>query len=124
MDILPIRKIIENIGSMSGEMPVLKKALSKFKCSQDLDVQNFLNYHAVDYDINHRTRTYLCFDDGVLVAYYSVAVKNLIISESVSKSYHKKLTYGHTKTNYVPAYLIAQIGKDDDYKRKNVIKKY
>jgi hypothetical protein len=52
-------------------------------------------------------------DDDKLIGFFTLTIKDFEISETVSKTKKKKLTYGRTEQNRVSAYLIAQVGKDD-----------
>jgi hypothetical protein len=99
----------------------MKKDISDFKCSKDSDVMDFLIHKALEYDMYHRARTYLCYDDNsVLSAYFSLTSGILSLSDEISMSFRKKLTYGRTNMDYVPAFLIAQIGKDDNCQIKDM----
>jgi hypothetical protein len=89
-------------------------ALSNFTCRRNLEVQDFLRKDAISFDLHHRARTYLCTNDnGSLIGFFTLAIKDFEISETVSNQKRKKLTYGKTNTRHVPAYLIAQIAKDE-----------
>ncbi|MDR2202219.1 MAG: hypothetical protein LBP26_05605 [Clostridiales bacterium] len=54
-------------------------------------------------------------DSTEVVAYFSLAMSGVTFSENVPDKIKRKLMYGMTNKKYAPAYLIAQIGKDDAY---------
>jgi hypothetical protein len=118
MFISSIQEIIKNGDSNTQKQ--FQDTCLHFKCSKDLDVENFLHNKAVIYDFSHQTRTYICYDKGFIAGYFTLTTKNLDLTDAIPKNYRKKLTYGHTKTNSISAYLLAQMGKDDRCSVKNV----
>jgi hypothetical protein len=52
-------------------------------------------------------------DNDELIGFFTLAIKDFEISETISRTKKKKLTYGLTEQKRVSAYLIAQVGKDD-----------
>ena len=117
---------LDSINALSAtergvKMTALSAFLKTFTCERDLDIQRFLTDSAINYDTKHRARTYLLLEDDLLVGYYTVTIKNIVLRARVPQKTRAKLTYGMTDTDTVPAYLIAQIGKNDSFKRPSVI---
>ncbi|MDR0823194.1 MAG: hypothetical protein LBN20_05405 [Endomicrobium sp.] len=114
-----IKEIVE-IGNVE-DIKQLKENIANFKCHKDLDVESFLINKSFDYDACHRTRTFLCYDGkGFLSAYFSLTIKVLQLQDYIPKNLRKKLTFGLTSQTNVPAFLIAQMGKDDNCQIKNI----
>ena len=113
MVIFSLNKLFDNTNSTSVSR--LKEALLTFKCSKDADVEAFLHINAIQYEITHRARTYLCscVDRFEILGYFAIAIRDLEITPAVSKNLKKRLAYGFTNMNHVPAYLIGQVAKCD-----------
>jgi hypothetical protein len=82
-----------------------------------------LKNKALDYEKTAKGRTYLIVNSNSLeektieiLAYFTLALKTLYISEEVSNTKRKKLDGLYKNTNDLPCYLIGQLGKNDLYK--------
>ena len=74
----------------TGREQKLLNAFGKFTC-QDKDVEKFLKEKALDFDKRNKSRTYLIInaetdDEIVILGYYTITMKNLPFSGTVSKS--------------------------------------
>jgi hypothetical protein len=76
----------------------LSEVLSSFKCSQDNDIESFLNEKALLFDRKGKSRTHLILDQDALenssieiVAYFSLAIHLLRIPENTSVTQIKRL---------------------------------
>lgn len=113
---------------MTSEETV-KEVISTFYCSKDHDVENFLKNEnrAILYERKSKSRTYFIFDkDGlengifVLLAYYTIAMQTLKIPNGTAASQIRKLDglyakKGSEAITEIPAFLIGQLGKNDEY---------
>ena len=99
----------------------LDEALLNFQCSKDLDVQEFLNKKAVNFERRGWATTYLLlsevdFEQGVLriEGYFSLTHKAVLVNSDVSLSLRKKLT-GVKQSTIESFVLIGQLGKRIGY---------
>ena len=112
MVIFSIRNFFNHASTDSIES--LRKELSLFVCSKNADVQSFLHNKAIDYEISHRARTYICLNDEVeIIGFFTIGIRDLEIKSAVPKNTRKRLTYGMTDVKHIPAYLIGQLAKCD-----------
>ncbi len=92
-----------------------QEVLSGFMCDND-EVQDFINNKAIVHEERGLSRTILVFDEknGLLVGYYTLSIKSLVLSVKLS-SKKKKAYFGTAQTNgdVIPAILIGQLGKND-----------
>ena len=115
---IPLREVF----GTSHEIDFLN-AINNFDC-QDKDVENFLKLKSVDFDKRNKSRTYLVVDeeriigDIIILGYYTITLKNLPFSETVSKSMIKRIDGYSNNINSAEAVLIGQFGKDYKYKNK------
>lgn len=102
----------------------IENAFKKFSCRREEDLENFLMNKAVTYEKSDIGKTFLCVDeerlvDGefVVMAYFSIAQRAVDISELSSKKRKKMLGSfpGRDNIKSVPAFLIGQLGRCDDY---------
>lgn len=70
--------------------------MSSFICTDNTDIANFLHEKAIKYEQLGKARTYLFFDEEklerglfVIVGYFSLALKTLILPESTSTNRRK-----------------------------------
>jgi hypothetical protein len=107
-----------------GEVKVVEY-LSTFECGRSADVEEFLRSKAVAHEKSSKSRTFLIVDGdsdrngsyGIL-AYFSLAIHIMTISNDVSTSLKKKLIMYYEPDDEIqktPCYLIGQIGKNDKY---------
>jgi len=116
MEIFALREMFDK--NESASITALAEALLQFKCSRDKDIQHFLHNDAIQYENSNRARTYLYIDNRQILGYFAIAIRDLEIQNTVSKNMRKKLTYGLTDINHVPAYLIGQLAKCDNCSNK------
>jgi len=102
----------------------IKKLLKTFECKRNVDLENFIHHKAITFELNGRSRTYILVDtkNKKLMGYFSISITTLDITNLDNKT--KKLLYGNNeiKNNYIPCYLIGQLGKNDNCKNKIGIK--
>lgn len=102
---------------------LLDAMLGGFCCTRDADVQGFLRFEAIKHEYSNKAKTYVCQDEtGDIVGYFALAIKSIAISDSLFATHRKELeALSHTPVArdckyihpYVPAYVLALIGKDD-----------
>ena len=98
--------------------------MSSFVCADNADIANFLHEKAIKYEHLGKARTYLFFDEEklergtfVIVGYFSLALKTLILPENTSTSRRKVIDgfygklHGHP-IREVSCYLIGQMAKN------------
>ncbi|MGG3915340.1 hypothetical protein [Rossellomorea vietnamensis] len=94
--------------------------LSSFQCVKNKDVESFLHSSAIPNEKRAFTRTSLIIDDeqeGEIIGYFTLLIKPFDLSEEVSSESRKRLT-GDKKAKVFISILIAQLGRDDQYKGK------
>ena len=96
----------------------LKEILSDFSCNKNLDVEKFLKEQAIEFTRKNQSITYLVFNNLSLVGYFTLTIKPITIdTKNFSKTFEKKIArvgkFDNENATYtLPAYLIAQLGKN------------
>ena len=88
--------------------------LSEFSCKRDKDVESFLKEKAIVQEKRHISRTYLIFstDSKELVAYFTVAVSSMDVSDlQCSRNMEQKMNINKGSAQ---CYLLGQLGKCDN----------
>jgi uncharacterized protein (DUF1330 family) len=101
----------------------VEKAVSNFFCEKNLDVEKFLREDAINREKRDLTRTYLIIDQNKfeekneisIVAYFSIALKTLIIPQTLSNSKIKKIDGFSKDAKESIVYLIGQLARNDNY---------
>lgn len=106
------------------DIDILKDSLSQFQCKKEKDLETFLNSKSIIYDTSNLGKTSLLVDkdlfgQGVfkVMAFFTISHTSLDIS-NMSNSKKRKVFGnfpGRDKKNTMPAFLIGQIGRSDDY---------
>lgn len=119
--VIPLGEIIFND---DFDHQLLENAFKKFSCQREIDLENFLLQKAIPYEKTNYGKTYLLIDteklknkEFVVVAYFTIAQKSVDISVLSNKRKRKVLgDYpGRDRLKSVPAFLIGQLGRCDDY---------
>ncbi len=113
---------IENILELIEEYgeDEVKADLSTFLCYANKDIQDFLQFKAIDFAKKRVSITYLVFDNdtGSILGYFTLAHKVLYVpSEGMSNNCkHRLERYGSfdkdTNSFLMSAFLLAQFGKN------------
>lgn len=102
----------------------IETAFKKFSCHREEDLENFLMQKSITYEKADIGKTYLCVDKEDLeegnfsiIAYFTLAQRAVDISEMSTKRKRKVLgDYpGRDRIKSVPAFLIGQLGRCDNY---------
>ena len=116
-EIFSLREILSADSDESG----VSKDLSTFKCERDSDVERFLKEGAIPFEKAHKSRTYIVVRrdsarerELKILAYFSIALSNMKIRDTVSRSRRKRLS-GIFEDSETPCYLIGQLAKNDTY---------
>ncbi len=117
--VINIRNYLDNKDSCLGENDLVQ-ILSDFSCKKNQDIEKFLKNSSIDFAKKNQAVTYIILnkEDGELLGYFTIALKLLMIrGERISNNIKRKLKriseYNEeTQTYVVPAYLIAQLGKN------------
>ena len=115
-----IRDNLCRVGEEPSKEQALQKAISKFTCPRNPDIERFLKNSAVEFTRKSQSVTYLVFsrEDWELLGYFTLTVKPLTVEASkVSKTVVRKLERVSrldeaSQTYTTAAYLIAQLGKN------------
>ena len=103
------------------------EVISTFKCSQDSDIESFLNDKAVLFNRKGKSKTHLVLNQDALekgsieiVAYFSLAIHLLRLPEGTSASQIRRLDglysrKGSDPITEIPSFLIGQLAKNDTY---------
>ncbi|KXA14271.1 hypothetical protein [Clostridium perfringens] len=112
-----LKEMVEQLGEEN-----VKKILSNFSCPNNLDVENFIKYKAIEFSKQNIAPTHLIFADYKsnleLVGYFTLTPKTIFIKKGslnskLSKRISKFGTYDDNLKGYnITAPLIAQLGKN------------
>ena len=114
-----IRKYLQDEGELSDDD--LQYILAEFTCPKNPDVERFLKKNAIEFTKKNQSVTYLVFsnDTAELIGYFTLTIKPIQVNNDshISKSMLKKISRvseydEESKTFYLSAYLIAQLGKN------------
>lgn len=120
--VIPLSELITEVSGYDVEM--IMTAFSKFECSREKDLCNFLIKNAITYDRGNIGKTFLFLNEKKLNmenpefcidAYVTLATKGLDIS-ALTKSKKKKVfgSYpGVDQMNSISVFLIGQLGRAD-----------
>jgi len=92
---------------------------NQYQCPVNKDIENFLKNSAVIFAQKHQAVSYLVFSkkNGSLLGYFALAIKTISVkAQNISKSIQRKLSRMSVLNDdgeyNIPAYLIAQLGKN------------
>ena len=118
-----------DILSIEVDEKKLENTFKEFSCQQEVDLENFLLKRAIPYEKTAYGKTYLLLDKALLedgemsiVAYYSIALKSIDIT-NLSKKKRKKVIGaqpGHDTMTSMAAYLIGELGRNDKYSHEDI----
>lgn len=80
-------------------------------------MEHFLRFTAWQNEVTAKSRTYVLLsgDTPNLLAYYTLSLKAIQLSEEVSGSAKQKMSGGNKRTTEMVVYLIGQLGKNDAF---------
>ncbi|MCL2019297.1 MAG: acetyltransferase [Oscillospiraceae bacterium] len=114
---VPIRGIIGTNREIN-----LKSAIQSF-CCRDNEVENFLKHKAFDFEVRHKSRTYLIIDEEqvdvsepIIYGYFTLTMKTLELGETLSKSTIKRIDGFSKDVLATEAILLGQLGKNQKHK--------
>ena len=128
MDAVDQRHIfVKPLSTILGEYnsSALEKMLLAFSCAKDEDVQRFLQKEAVKHEVTGKARTYIYFNyKGEIIGYFALAIKSIAVTEKLLEKYRHELGLDVPNCKYIkpyiPAYLLALVGKDDGKFSKDI----
>lgn len=110
--------------NLNKDKILLNEIFRKFSCQREKDLENFLHCKALDYELSDFGKTFLFFDidkfldgDYDVLAFFTIGYTSVDIS-AISKKKRRKMlgNYpGRDRLNNIPAFLIGQLGKNDNY---------
>lgn len=119
-NVIPLGEIL----NLEYNQTKIEDAFKKFSCQRETDLEDFLTYKAIPYQKTGFGKTYLCIDSEKLekgemsiMAYFTIAQKSVDITALSNKKKRKVLgNYpGRDHLETIPAYLIGQLGRNDQY---------
>lgn len=115
--IFNIRMFLSDDNKILGER--LEQLLSEFSCKKNADVERFLKEQAIEFTKKNQSVTFLVFaSDDTFVGYFTLAIKPISVNaEKFSNTMKRKIARvseldEENGTYTLPAYLIAQLGKN------------
>lgn len=124
--LLSAKKLVKNEIYKNAECRVLNY-LETFKCSKNPDVENYLHNKekALRLQKESVSRTYLFIntENEDIMAYFSLAIKPVIIKENhdITKTKKKKMNIKkEDNIEICSTFLIGQIGRADNYTREDI----
>lgn len=124
--LLLAKKLVKNEIYKNAECRVLNY-LETFKCSKNPDVENYLHNKekALRLQKESVSRTYLFInpENEDIMAYFSLAIKPVIIKENhdITKTKKKKMNIKkEDNIEICSTFLIGQIGRADNYTREDI----
>jgi len=103
----------------------VKAILSDFSCPKNMEIECFVKQNALEFAKRKMSITYLVIDEnGTLVAIFTLTHKAVQLSnDNISSSMRKKIERHarldeESNTYMLSAFLIAQFGKNDQYKER------
>lgn len=114
--VLALKEIIK---SLNYDKTSVQEVLSSFEAVESKskkEVEDFLQNHAYDMEIDKQSATYIIVDDEkcdngekTIDGYFTIALKTLKFTEDISNRTRRKLS--GKSDEYIPAYLIGQLAK-------------
>ena len=93
----------------------INQVFSRFRCSRDPDLEEFLHQRAISYEKRDLARVYLALTpDNEIVGYFSLSMRCGIVPKDsrISRSMYKHLNV-QSETDVAQMYLIGQLGRAD-----------
>lgn len=118
INIIPLLDILDNYSENEVE-----SKFSTFSCQKNVDVQRFLRENSIPYEKAHNARTYLLVDENLnILAFYSLALKTICSDGlNLTSNLKKKIKgYGSYSKKLHTGFLIGQLARNDNCKRKNL----
>jgi len=112
--IVPLKLLLSKF-----EEETVKNILKTFSNPLNQDVEDFIHNKSIDFEKRCISRTFLFFenDSPKVLAFFSLAMEVLHLQGIKSKNQKKKISKGFNNKEYMPVFLIAQLGKSDDVKK-------
>lgn len=108
----------------------IEEAFKKFSCQREPDLENFLQNKAIFYSNKNFGKTFLFIDEKklledsmlVIAGYVTLGSRPMDISAMSLKQKRKALGEypGRDKLDFIPAFLIGQLGRDDNYSSEDL----
>ena len=122
-DVINILDMIDSVGE-----DAVSAALSKFSCSRNLEIENFVKRNAIDFAKKKMSITYLVYGDNGKIAgiftltHKALKLRNDVLSNTTRKKVQRYSRLDkHTDSFMVSAFLIAQFGKNDNFKTDEIL---
>ncbi|WP_456466156.1 hypothetical protein [Persephonella sp.] len=113
-DIIPLRLLLSKFKEKD-----IENLLKTFHNPLNQDVEDFLHNKSIDFEKRGISRTFIFLDNNKpkVLAFFSLALEVLHLQDIKSKNKRKKLAKGFDNKEYIPVFLIAQLGKSHDVKK-------
>jgi len=114
--LLPLSTILNDL-----DIDKVKSNLKSFQCQNDNDIQDFLINKSIEFEKRRKSRTYLLINNNFeILAYFTLALKVLKLSDNISKSSRKKLDGFKNDIKEIPYYLIGQLERNDNFTNNTI----
>ncbi len=119
----------ELINSDGISVDKLIDSFKRFSCSREKDLETFLVHKAIEYENIEYGKTYLVIDTNKLdtytfeiIAFFTVGLTSVDISKMSQKKKKKVLGTlpGRDSKDSVPAFLIGQFGRNENYTKDDI----
>ncbi len=113
-NIIPLSKLL-----FEFDEALIQELLNTFNNPLNEDVNHFIHHEAIDFEKRGISRTFLFIpnDEYKVLAFFSLAMEILHLEKIKSKNKRKKLAKGFRNKEFIPIFLIAQLGKSKDVKK-------
>ncbi len=124
-NVIPLGEILNN----EYDEHLIESTFKKFSCQRENDLEDFLVRKSIPYEKTNYGKTHLIIDidklqngELIVAAYFTIAQKAVDISKLSKKKKRKLLGEypGRDSLDSIPAYLIGQLGRCDNYNGKDL----
>ena len=116
-NVINILDMIDSVGE-----DAVSAALSKFSCLKNLEIEDFIRNNAIDFAKKKMSITYLVYgDNGKIAGIFTLTHKALKLHNDILSNTARKKIQRYSRIDEqtdsftVSAYLIAQIGKNENF---------
>ena len=111
------------------ELIKIKDVFKKFSCQRETDLEDFLLHRAIEYQNIEYGKTFLLIDKNEIsegnievIAFFTIGTTALDISCLSVKQKRKIIGNlpGRDRLDYISAYLIGQLGRNDKYSKEDM----
>lgn len=105
--LIPLKELLK-----SQKEEQILSFLQKFTCKNNAELQDFIHKKALEFEKSERARSFLFIRDKKLEAFFTLAL-NIFDTKNLSNNAKKRLSPKNCKDDFIPCFIIGQLGKDD-----------